>query len=105
VSASKYRLKSPLPVRYRNQSVARTGWASVVRFNADVIVEGNTQLLLATEVLLCCLHAYVSKKKLDLPQFAAREVAETSTRPPQIVRARREIPMPPVIGQRSKSSY
>jgi len=69
-------------------ALARTG--SLVWFDADVIVDCDAQLLLAPEVFLRRLHAYVSKEKLDLLQFATGQVTQTRTCAPQIVR--RKVP-------------
>lgn len=41
-------------------------------FDADVVVHSKPELLLAAEVMLRCLHGYVTEKKLDLVELAAR---------------------------------
>jgi hypothetical protein len=43
-------------------------------------------LHLASEIALGRLDGYVAEQKLDLIQFTAREVAETGTGAPQVVR-------------------
>src|SRR5712692_4973997 len=48
---------------------------SGARLNADSVVHGSPQALLAAEVFLCCLHGRVPQQELDLLQLAARNVA------------------------------
>jgi len=78
--------------RSRNKSpVVTTGLRLFVssRFDADVVVDRYAQFLFAPEVLLGCLHADVSEKKLDLlVEFASRNVAQTRACAPQIVRSK-----------------
>jgi hypothetical protein len=48
----------------------------VFRLDAHSVVDCDAQLLLATEVTLCCLDRDVSRQELDLIQFAASEVTK-----------------------------
>jgi hypothetical protein len=41
-----------------------------LRFNADAVVDGSTDSLLAAEITFGRLHRNVSEKKLDLVQFS-----------------------------------
>ncbi|MGH9627803.1 MAG: hypothetical protein ACRD7E_05625, partial [Bryobacteraceae bacterium] len=50
--------------------------------DAHLVVDCDAQLLLATEVTLCCLDRDVSKQELDLVQFAAGEMTEPGATPP-----------------------
>jgi len=55
-------------------------------FDADVVVHGSANPLLAAEMALSCLHGNVAKKKLDLIQFSTRCMAQLRARTPQIMR-------------------
>lgn len=61
---------------------------SLLWFNSDAIVNGNPQLLLASKILLSCLHAHVAEKELDLLQFATREMTQAGAGAPQMVRCK-----------------
>lgn len=53
-----------------------------------MVIDGDAQFLFAAEVLFGRLHADVSKKELDLLQFASRNVAQTGTCASQIMRSK-----------------
>ena len=55
-------------------------------FDADVVVHGSANPLLAAEIALSCLHGNVAKKKLDLIQFSTRCMAQLRAPTPQIMR-------------------
>ena len=59
------------------------------RIERQAIIHGTAQILFAADVTLCSLNGCVSKKKLDLFQFAARSVAQTGARPSQVMRGKR----------------
>jgi hypothetical protein len=48
---------------------------SIVRLNADLVVNRSAQALFASEVSLCCMYRSVSEQELNLFQLAARRVA------------------------------
>jgi hypothetical protein len=48
-----------------------------IRFDSQSVVDGTSELLLASERPLSRLDGDVPEQELDLIQFAAREVAET----------------------------
>jgi hypothetical protein len=50
-----------------------------LRLQADVIVDGTSEPLLASEVAFGSLHRNVAQQKLDLLQFPTSGVAETRT--------------------------
>ena len=56
-----------------------------LRFDADVVVHGATNPLLAAEIAFSCLHGNVPEKELDLIQFSTRCVAQLRARTPQIM--------------------
>jgi hypothetical protein len=58
---------------------------SALRFNADAIIDGAANALLAAQVPLGRLDRNVPEKKLNLLQFATRRMAEPGTRPAKIV--------------------
>lgn len=64
-----------------------SGWSGL-RFDADVVIDSGPQFLLAAEVLLGRLHTDMPEEKLDLLQFASRNVAQTGTGTSQIVRGK-----------------
>lgn len=51
-------------------------------FDADLAVDSEPELLLATKVMFRCLDGHMTEKKLDLVQFAAGEMAKTRACPP-----------------------
>jgi hypothetical protein len=61
-----------------------------VRFDADVVVYCDPELLLAAKILLGRLDAHMSKQELDLFNFAANEMTQTSAGPTHVMR--REFP-------------
>lgn len=46
------------------------------RFNADMVVDGSADSLLATEITFSRLHRNVSEKELDLLQFSSSGMAQ-----------------------------
>ena len=58
---------------------------SRIRLDANAIIHGRSNPLLAAKVAFGRLHEYVPQKKMDLLQLASRSVAEPSTGP-KIVR-------------------
>jgi hypothetical protein len=57
-----------------------------IRFNAQPVVHGVSESLLAPEVTLGRLNRNVPKEELDLVQFTAGQMTQPGTRAPQIVR-------------------
>ena len=55
--------------------------ASGLGFDADPVIHGGTNALLAAEVSLRRLNGDVPEKELNLFQFTARSVAQSSTGP------------------------
>ena len=55
-------------------------------FDADVVVHGSANPLLASEITLGCLHGDVPEKELDLIQFSTRCMAQLRARTPQVMR-------------------
>ena len=49
-----------------------------LRFNAEAVVHGSTDSLLAAEITFGCLHRNVSEKELNLVQFSAGGMAQFS---------------------------
>jgi len=49
------------------------------RFDSDLVVHGDSQLLLTAEVLLGCLDGYMPEQELDLVEFTAGQMTETGT--------------------------
>jgi hypothetical protein len=56
--------------------------------DAHSVVDCDAQLLLATEVTLCCLDRDVSKEELDLVQFAASEVIRPGATATKVMRCK-----------------
>jgi hypothetical protein len=48
---------------------------SIVRLNADLVVNRSAEALFASKVSLCCLYGSVAEQELNLFQLAARRVA------------------------------
>ena len=59
---------------------------SLLGFDAQAIVNGSPNSLLAAEVPLGRLNGDVPEEELNLLEFAARRMAQPSTRSPEIVR-------------------
>jgi hypothetical protein len=59
---------------------------SAFRFDADAIVNGAANALLAAQIPLGGLNGNVPEKKLDLLQFSTGRMAEPGARPAKIVR-------------------
>jgi hypothetical protein len=57
-----------------------------LRFDADVVVHGSANPLLAAEIVFSCLHGNMPEKELDLIQFSTRCMAQLRARTPKIVR-------------------
>ena len=57
-----------------------------LRFDADAVVHGFANPLLAAEIALSCLHGNMPKKELNLVQFSTRYMAQLRARTPQIMR-------------------
>ncbi len=55
-------------------------------FNADFVVHGESELLLAAEVNFRRLDGYMTKEKLDLVQLASGKMAKTCAGAAKIVR-------------------
>src|ERR1039458_1306766 len=56
-----------------------------LRFNANPVIDGILEFLLAPKVALGRLDVYVSEEELDLVEFATRNMAEAGTRATQVV--------------------
>jgi len=50
-------------------------WSSGIRFDAQSVVHGDSELLLASQVTLSRLDRDVAEQELDLIQFAAGKMA------------------------------
>jgi hypothetical protein len=59
---------------------------SGIWFDSDAIIDRRSNPLLAAKVSLGCLNRDMSQQELDLFQFAACSVAQTSARPTQVMR-------------------
>jgi hypothetical protein len=59
---------------------------SAIWFDSDAIIDRRPNPLLAAKVSLGRLNRDMSQQELDLLQFAACSMAQTSARPPQVVR-------------------
>jgi hypothetical protein len=59
---------------------------SKIGLDANAIIDGGSNSLLAAQVAFGRLHRNVPQEKLDLLQLPSRSMAEPSTGPPQIVR-------------------
>jgi hypothetical protein len=57
------------------------------KLNAEPIIYGFPNPLVASQVFLRCLHGHMAEQELDLFQFSSRIVAESGTRSPEIVRS------------------
>lgn len=68
------------------RQTARSTRDSALRFDADAIIDGTANPLLAAEVPLGRSNGDVPEEKLNLLQFAARRMAEPRTRATKIVR-------------------
>jgi hypothetical protein len=66
----------------------RRSWSSGIRFDAQSVVHGDPELLLASKVALSRLDGDVAKQELDLIQFAAGKMAKTGAGAPQVVWAK-----------------
>jgi hypothetical protein len=51
-----------------------TDFSAVVRFDANVMIDGGTKSLLATQILFRSLDTDVPEQELNLFQFTARNV-------------------------------
>jgi hypothetical protein len=60
---------------------SRASGSSGIGFDSQSVVHRNSELLLASEIALGRLDGDVAEQKLDLIQFATREVAETGANP------------------------
>src|SRR5690349_14434407 len=58
-----------------------------LRFDADFVVHGESELLLATEVIFRRLDRYVAEEELDLVEVAASQMTETRTCAPKMPHA------------------
>ena len=56
-----------------------------LRFDAEVVVHGSLNPLLAAEIPFCCLHGNVAQKELNLLQFAACGMAQLCARAAKIM--------------------
>ena len=57
-----------------------------LRFDADVVIHGTVDPLLAAEIVFSCLDGNVPEKELDLIQLSTRCMAQLRARPPEIMR-------------------
>ena len=69
---SAIRKPSTLTVCRQPAPMERALW---LRFDADVVVHGSANPLLAAEIAFGCLHGDVAEKELDLIQFSTRCMA------------------------------
>ena len=60
-------------------------WESGDGLDAESIIYSFSEPLFAAQVLFRSPHRYMTEQELDLLQFASRIVAESCTRPPEIV--------------------
>jgi hypothetical protein len=65
--------------------VKATGLSVVIRFDADVMVHGRTESMLAAQVLFCSLNADMAEQELNLFQFATGDVTQARTGPTKVV--------------------
>jgi len=81
-------MRQCLRTHFDDLSATRSDETGALRlwFDADVVVHGSANPLLAAEMALSCLHGNVAKKKLDLIQFSTRCMAQLRARTPQIMR-------------------
>ena len=68
--------------RISNRPTSRGG----IQFDAEPIVYGAPELLFASQVPLRRLDRYVAQEKLDLLEFATRQVTQSRTGAAQVVR-------------------
>lgn len=61
---------------------------STVGLDADPVVDGISEMLLAAKIPLGCLHGDVPKQKLDLVQFTSSIAAQSSASPSEVVRGK-----------------
>jgi hypothetical protein len=92
-----------LPSLGYTETIARADWGSpsnrpsepnllssrLVWLKSDLVIHSVAESLLTSQVTLRSLYRYVSKKKLNLLQFAAGLVAESGTCSPQVMRCQR----------------
>ena len=64
----------------------RRSGSSGIRFDTQSVDHGGPELLLAAKIAFRGLDGDMAKKKLDLVQFSASQVAQTGTCAPTIVR-------------------
>lgn len=57
-----------------------------LRLDADAVVNGSTDALLAAQVSFGCLHGHMPEEELNLLQFSAGCMAQLRARAPQIMR-------------------
>jgi hypothetical protein len=79
-------MKEAATARPFNIAELRRRLSVVIRFDVDVVIDGQSESLFATEVLLRSLDAGVHQEKLDLLQFSACNMAEAGAGAPQIMR-------------------
>jgi hypothetical protein len=73
-------------IQDRRQTFHNRAPNSRIRLDANPIIDGGSNSLLAAQVAFGRLHRNVPQEKLDLLQLPSRSMAEPSTGPPQIVR-------------------
>jgi len=56
------------------------------RFDSDFVVHSEPELLLAAEVMFCCLNRHMAKEELDLVELAAGQMTQTRTCASKIMR-------------------
>lgn len=66
--------------------LARRGRELLLRLQPDVVVDGNSKLLLAAEEPLGGLDVDVTEQKFNLLQFAAGDMTQTGASTPQVMR-------------------
>ncbi len=59
--------------------------AARLRFDADLVVHGTANPLLASEIAFSCLLRNMAEKELDLIRFSTRCMAQLRARTPQIM--------------------
>ena len=55
-----------------------------LRFDSDLVIHGDSQLLLAPEVMLSCLDRHMPDQELNLVEFTAGHMTEARTGAPQV---------------------
>jgi hypothetical protein len=78
-------LKATYSTRSRGSQPAE---CSTVGLDADPVVDGISEMLLAAKIPLGCLHGDVPKQKLDLVQFTSSIAAQSSASPSEVVRGK-----------------